>query len=614
MISESSEKRELPEVSYTIKSTKLDLFLSGIRFPRDSIVQLYQRTAFTRENWIMFGSTEIISGTKNPVFKHPIHLHFFFSVLQQIRLEVIEANTSIVVGRAELVFANLINAPEQRLCLPLIKPYASNQEESMIIVKTALFTDCQDEIRFQLAATFFKSYVFTPKTFFSLWRMDPNQSKHIPLLKGETIVGNVPNWPAVKMKVMDLCEKDYSRILRIVVHKIPKVHQEKVMGHADFILDDILRGSVKSGELIKCSEKGGDEQKKQVGKIFIQQKDFIRVPQFVDYLFGGLDIASVLAVDFSNKGDSYMNPSSLHYHSEESLSQYERLIRAVAEVLMPFSLSKSIGFFGFGADNVLETNGFLGKDSQECFSMPKNQKGDAFTDISTMLDSYRSMLTQLETSTIRFVTPALKSIVNRITQDIFFTAHKKHYIIVFLVEDDVEDLQEMIDYIATVSDIVPLSLFLIGMDVGLYSSLGGFSVYNQNRPSYYDSRGEEFDPYIINFISIQEISDGPNGLVKELFKMVPDRIYLQMMAKNIEADNFQEKFIFTSVQSAATTNNTSSPVEVGTDDDVIKVSGLIRTSDAGGNKGSPTGSKSGSATTKGSSIKQKAKGFFSRKQ
>lgn len=535
---EVQQTTESSEAPYQFKSNKLDIYLSGLNLPRNSFCQLFQRTDFTRQNWVMFAATEVIQNNKDPVFTHPITLQYFFSVKQEILVEIRDAGTNKVEGTVGFTFGSLLNSPKQSLHLAMQKNYPSyDTEGSFIVIKTDNTTDCLDEIHLQFAASFIKSYVFTPKTLFTLWKMDPIVDKFVPIFRSEIFLGNVPNWPTIRIKIMNLCGKNFDRMLRIVVHKVAKYQQEKIMGHADFTLNDIFANSTKY-DLIKISKKNDDKiLKKNIGRVFVQQNEIVNVSQFVDFLIEGVDISSVIAIDFSNRGEMYNDPSSLHHYQQNQPSQYEKVAQTILEILMPYSHSKAVSCFGFGATTIDIVNDYMSGPNTECFSLSDTMESNLYSDVQTLSSEYKHIMNSLVSSKLRFVTPVLRQIIDVLKRDLFFTSNMRYYNLIFLLEREIDDLQEFIDFLVPLSNHLPLTIFLVGMGTGPYHTLSEFRISNIKRSTYYDSRGHPLDPYVINFITMEEVNGNHSILVKELLKIIPERVQMTFSRKNASPQN-----------------------------------------------------------------------------
>ena len=68
---------------------------------------------------------------------------------------------------------------------------------------------------------------------------------------------------------------------------------------------------------------------------------------FMDYIFGGCQIALTVAIDYTGSNGDQSNPRSLHSHSANN--QYLPALRAVCDILQYYDSDKLIPMYGFGA-------------------------------------------------------------------------------------------------------------------------------------------------------------------------------------------------------------------------------------------------------------------------
>ena len=537
---EPSEESSL-KVSYAVRSHKLDIWIKGLNFPVNSCVNLYQRTGFTHQNWVMFASTEVVSGTREPVFKSRLLIQYFFSVKQEICAEVIDMSTNQIAGKAEFTIGNLVTTPNQALSIPICKDptvFGDPNEKSYLVIKAEVFTDSLDELLLQLSGSFYKSYVFTPKTFLSLWKLDSQAKKFVQVARGGLSLDEAPHWEPLQVRITELCEKDYNRKIRLVVHKIPKLHQEKIAGHVDFTLDDLIHGNLKQAEILKFPEKlnGNSEIKKSAGTVVFEKKEIIKVPQFLDYVFGGLEICSSIGIDFSNRGGPFSNPSSLHYFNEGLESLYEQLAKLFAEVLAPYSPRKDVVAYGFGATILDSAENLLANDHDFCFSLNGKPGLSSFSELKLLSENYRKSTKLIEPNQLRFITPVLETLRAHLSKDLYFNSKKRYYNIILLLEEEIDDIQEVIDFMGVLSQQIAVTLLLVGMGKGPYPNLEGFNINSGQAGTFYDSKGDALPPNTIAFLSLQDVKMNTFGLVKEMLKFIPDRIYTAMIKENLLPD------------------------------------------------------------------------------
>ena len=534
-----AKKSDAKQSSSMLLGSQLDLFIAGVNFPSSSCVNLYQRTTITRNNWVMFASTETISGSRDPKYTRKMFVQYSFSIKQEILAEIIDADTKSLAGSVEFNITTLLTAPNQTLKLCVRKTYpAYSNDDSFLRLRIDNFTDSLDEIRLQFAASFLKSYLLTPKTYFSVWQMDPKEKKFMPVLKGEVYVGDVPVWEMIRPKAIDLCGKDFSRLLRVVVHKIPKIHQEKIMGHVDFTLNDIFYGKLSSKDIIKFSQKPGEPlQKTKIGTLFLRYKHASRVPQFLDYVFGGLDLYSVIAIDFSNRGNSYVKPESTHYNFDGKGSLYEKITKLLAEVLMPYNTNKKVVCNGFGANKFDLMNDCVIEKDTVCFPLSDNPDNSSYSDINTLSRDYQKIITSLEPCQVKAYTPVVKEIIESLRKDGHFASTSRFYSIILLVEEDIQDLREMIDFLGSIRTQISVALLFVGVGGGgSYKNLKAFGMYSGKLSRPTTSRGEILDLHSIVFLSLEEVKGSPLEVTKELLKVLPGIINSSMVKRNICAD------------------------------------------------------------------------------
>ena len=509
----------IEEISQPLYTYRLDLHISGANLPFRCFLRFFQRNIFTRNNWVLFTATEVSEDTSNPQYKTNIQFDYIFSVQQEIRVEAVTGEYDFI-GYAEFKFANLLNAANQTLPLLLHKGTTQGNEESYVVIKCDNFSDNTDEVRLSLGANFLKSFVFKPRTYISVWKREDDQ-KYTSLARSDSVDSNVPMWEPVKLKMKDICKKENSRLLRVVIHQIPKMGQEKIMGHAEITYQQIFKEDVKTFQIVKFSRK--DEKKvltKEVGTLFVQQKETIYDHQFIDYLFGGLDILSAIAIDFSKI--VFSEPSGTGGRGESHIRLVENSFSYIADVLAPYHLSKTVGFLGFGAQDSSEESN---KSPSECFTMKGNSENNNFSSSREAIKAYRETLLQsnYKSQPKRNLTNVIKSIVAEFRKDLFFSSNLRYFTITLIIEEADEDIQELVNYLVPLSNEMPLTIFLVGIGKGSFQALECFEIYSK-REYLKDSKGDILSISTLNFLNFETIGNNGGNLAKELLKIIPSRV------------------------------------------------------------------------------------------
>lgn len=479
----------------------------------------------------MFGATEEISGTEDPVFKNRLMMIYFFSAKQEIFAEVIDHSSNTIVGKAYFTLADILTAPNQELSVTILKvPPAFSKEPSFLVIRAEHLTDCLDEIKLKFGASLPKS-VLPTRTYITLSKYEQHSRRHIQVARSDVCSGDLPAWNPIQVSLMNLCDKDYTKQLKLVVHKATKEGSGEPKGFVEFTLGEILAANTATKlDLLEIPSKLNSPVKKKLGAIFFESKEIIQIPQFVDFVFGGLELYTAIGIDFSNKQGSFLEQNSQHYFKGDFESLCEATMRNFFEVLTPYSPYQALSCFGFGASPIGSINEELYDTYSSCFLLTDDDGiSNNFLDFNLLKESYRKAVSQIEPHQIRFITPVVETIVANLKKDPGFNSKARYYNIILLIEDDIEDIQELIDYMVQLNEKMPVTLLLIGMGKGPYPSMDGFQAFKEPKAPFYDSKGDVLDVNAIIFLSLQETKGIPNELVKEVLKFIPDRVLMGMM-------------------------------------------------------------------------------------
>jgi len=97
------------------------------------------------------------------------------------------------------------------------------------------------------------------------------------------------------------------------------------------------------------------------------------LPNFIEYLRGGLQLNLIVAVDFTASNGSPKDPSSLHYMNSAQPNQYQLVLRGVWDILSNYDSDQRIPAFGFGAKPHFN-GGINSKSVNHCFPLNGDPK------------------------------------------------------------------------------------------------------------------------------------------------------------------------------------------------------------------------------------------------
>jgi copine 5/8/9 len=79
-----------------------------------------------------------------------------------------------------------------------------------------------------------------------------------------------------------------------------------------------------------------DKKNKVSGVLKINTFKIVEVPNFLQYLYDGLEISLLLSIDFTGSNGHPSKTTSLHYRTKEKLNDYQRSIIDVGNIVMSY--------------------------------------------------------------------------------------------------------------------------------------------------------------------------------------------------------------------------------------------------------------------------------------
>lgn len=170
----------------------------------------------TREEYEEIGRTEVLNDDLNPDFSTKILLQYNFEVVQYLKFELWDEdlNSNDFLGQVETTLAEII-ANKNRQFIRQITGIENRNCGDLIIVVEELST-CKQNLIIKLRATeLCKSHFFKPNAFFKIWRSNEDNSFTIVYNSSVIKSSKKPSWPEINLKIMNLCNNDFDRNLKI---------------------------------------------------------------------------------------------------------------------------------------------------------------------------------------------------------------------------------------------------------------------------------------------------------------------------------------------------------------------------------------------------------------
>ena len=160
-----------------------------------------------------------------------------------------------------------------------------------------------------------------------------------------------------------------------------------------------------------------------------------------------------------------------------------------------------------------------------CFPLSRSVRKQCYNEFSSLQRDYRNILSMAVLTENNELTPVLLSMLSYLSKDASFTSKKRYYCMILMVEKDIKDIQQIIDFMVLLSKKLAVTLVLVGVGDGSYTNLSRFKTLSGKTSEFYDTKGELLEINAIIFLSLRDCKSNPFALVKELFKFIPNRIF-----------------------------------------------------------------------------------------
>ena len=225
----------------------------------------------------------------------------------------------------------------------------------------------------------------------------------------------------------------------------------------------------------------------------------------------GLNIDLSIAIDFtgSNGHPNYSN--SLHYISNGFVNNYEKSIRACADILSIYNKNDEYDVYGFGAD--------INGEFKRCFNINGDNKNgnNKIKGIENVIKEYKRTVNEVELSGGTYFAPVIKSINEKLNKN----NNKLNYNILLIISDgSVHDIEEIIDSIIESSKL-PLSIVIIGIGADVTEDM---KKLNGENGKLRDSRGKYLEKDIVQYVHFNDYNENIDKLTQEVFRYIPQQI------------------------------------------------------------------------------------------
>ena len=235
----------------------------------------------------------------------------------------------------------------------------------------------------------------------------------------------------------------------------------------------------------------------------------------------GLNINLSIAIDFTGSNGNPKYSDSLHYIDNGYINNYEKSIRACADILSIYNKNDEYDVYGFGAD--------INDEFMRCFNIKKDNidGNDKIKGIENVIKEYKRTLQEVILSGGTYFAPVIETINEKISKN----NNKLNYNILLIISDGyVDDIQDIINNIIE-SAKIPLSIVIIGIGEDVTEDMKRL---NGENGKLRDSKGKYLEKDIVQYVHFNDFNENIDKLTQEVFRYIPQQIkdYYQNIDKS----------------------------------------------------------------------------------
>ncbi len=464
------------------------------------------------------GESERIKDTHDPDFTHDFKVFYHFECKMFFEVEVWDIDKSskdflgrasfelgqLVAERGQNMKINLNNKKKQKIKSELIIKYEKLIKSKNILSFKFRCKKIEDIEWFSKSDPFLRFYKYSKndKNFSdSISVKDPNwQITH----QTEFYMNNLnPKFNKFMIQDQKFTKGSPQQPLKVEVWDYSKKGKHSMIGYQFFTLQEILNGN-KTWTFISVRKK-----KKAAGNLILEQ--FTTEPSFdfLDYLYGGLILNSVVGIDFTLSNIEPYKPNSLHHIRPNFKNQYQLALEGILSIIENYDIDKMFPVYGFG--------GKIHNKTSHCFALNGNESNPDVNQVMGVLNIYQQAINVFKLSGPTYFEP----LINRTIEIAKFQNNIMSYQILCIFTDGIIiDMNQTIDKIVEAS-FYPISIIIIGVGNADFSAMEFLDSDDKKLKS---SNGSLALRDIVQFVPFSKFQSDPVRLAAETLAEVPNQV------------------------------------------------------------------------------------------
>eukprot|EP00746_Dinoflagellata_sp_MGD_P009881 gnl/MRDRNA2_/MRDRNA2_120223_c0_seq1.p1 gnl/MRDRNA2_/MRDRNA2_120223_c0~~gnl/MRDRNA2_/MRDRNA2_120223_c0_seq1.p1 ORF type:complete len:810 (+),score=147.23 gnl/MRDRNA2_/MRDRNA2_120223_c0_seq1:113-2542(+) len=475
--------------------------------------------------WHEIGKTETIFDTKAPTFVKSVILDYNFEIQQKVRVELYnitkagDPNMSAqeYIGFAEGFVGEIVASRTSSLVRTLTGVKSPNVGEALMSAEE--LSRVKHQCSFTMRASglpvmdFFSRNADPYAIVYRTHPKDETGERSVPVYRTEVIKRSLkPQWQKIEISVQQLCRGEESRPVRIEIWDWNRTQQHSFIGEVETSYADLHRAFQDERPLVlqlyNNRKKGAMGKKKYekgpgkaAGQLILEDINVSRQYSFLDYVYGGLEIGLIVAIDMTRSNGDPRNEDSLHYYDTSQPNDYVMAMRAVGEILQHYDADNKYPVLGFGA-KVPPSHTVC----SHCFSLNGNIFDPEVEGLDNIIKVYRKALSAVSLhgpthfhEVIQYAANMAKPYSNPAPGD-----DQKYFILMIVADGVINDMQQTIDEVVRGSE-TPLSIIIVGVGDEDFSMMDELDA--DDRPLYSVSEKKYMSRDIVQFVPFNEFKD-----------------------------------------------------------------------------------------------------------
>lgn len=261
--------------------------------------------------------------------------------------------------------------------------------------------------------------------------------------------------------------------------------------------------------------------------------------EFLDYLKQGLQLRMIMAIDFTKSNGDPNQKGTLHEYNENELNPYEKSLTVCGDIIKLYATHNTIPCFGYGAILPNRT------EVSHCFplNLDSNSNSNSAKEnyeiegMDNVLEAYNKTIRKIEFKHPTYFSPIINKVIQIAKKDLQKN-EMVYNILVMLTDGKIEDRKDVVNAICEAAEL-PIIIIIVGVGKEHFDDM---IKLERNAMFLQDSKGKQVCRDILDFIEFDKYSDDVLQLKDKIFEEVPDQICEYFTIKEINPEQFGEKY------------------------------------------------------------------------